>query len=156
MSRKGAVTGVLRTLIAVPFVLTACIPIAGSRVAGLQTETQTVELGDAKRVDVEIQMGAGPANLALGDLALTGLNIDGGAGTVTIDLTGDWQSDLDATIAGGFGPLNLILPGDVGVSVEVEPGVGGVDASGLRREGNSYTNDAFGQSDVRRCPARAY
>jgi hypothetical protein len=30
----------------------------------------------------------------------------------------------------------------------VEVGVGGVDATGLTKEGEYYTNDAYGQSDV--------
>lgn len=99
-------------------------------------------------LDMELHLGAGPANLALGDLALTGLRVDGGAGTVTIDLTGDWQEGLDATIAGGIGPLALILPHNIGVRIDVEPGLGSVNASGLSRDGNTYTNDAFGQSEI--------
>jgi hypothetical protein len=42
----------------------------------------------------------------------------------------------------------LILPRDVGVRVKVDVGVGAVDAAGLTKEGEYFTNDAYGQSDV--------
>ena len=70
-----------------------------------------------------------------------------GTGKVTIDLTGDWQDDLDATIRGGVSSLTLSLPRDVGVLIEVDTGVGDVDTSGLTNDGDTYTNDAYGESD---------
>jgi hypothetical protein len=36
----------------------------------------------------------------------------------------------------------------VGVRVEAESGLGSVDASGFNREGDVYTNDAYGRTDV--------
>jgi predicted membrane protein len=71
-----------------------------------------------------------------------------GAGDITIDLTGDWQDDLDAIIQGGLGQMTLKLPSDVGVRLNVQTGIGSVDASGLSKDGNIYTNDAYGNSDV--------
>jgi len=129
-----------------------------------------LKLNEDTPMEMRIDLGAGRANLALGALALTRLNMDAGAGDVdldlngsqslsqldlnmgagevTIDLTGEWQRDLDARIAGGLGDINLRLPGDVGVSIEVETGIGDVDASGLTKDGDTYTNDAYGVSDV--------
>lgn len=97
---------------------------------------------------MNVNLGAGYSNLALGDLTLTALNVEGGAGDFTVDLTGDWQNDLDATIGGGLGGVNLRLPGSVNVIVEVNTGIGGVDADGLTRDGNRYINNAYGVSDV--------
>jgi hypothetical protein len=121
-------------------------------------------------MEMKINLGAGPSNLALGALALTSLTLEGGAGNVdldlnrsrslnrldfnagagevTIDLTGDWRHDLDARIAVGLGDIHLTLPRDVGVRIEVDPGIGAVDASGLTSDGNIYTNDAYGVSNV--------
>jgi hypothetical protein len=129
-----------------------------------------LRLNDHVPMDMQVGVGAGPSTLRLGTLSLTSLevafgtgevvidlsgspsltrlNVGGGAGHVTVDLTGDWQNDLDATIEGGLGGRTLILPPDVGVRVKVEVGVGGVDASGLTKEGEYYTNDAYGQSGV--------
>jgi hypothetical protein len=121
-------------------------------------------------MEMKIDLGAGSSNLSLGALALDRLDINGGAGDVdldlkgsqslrqldfdlgagevTIDLTGDWQHDLDARIEGGLGEITLRLPGDVGVRVQVETGIGNVKAQDLTRDGGTYTNDAYGASDV--------
>jgi len=107
-----------------------------------------LKLNEDVPMEMRIELGAGPSNLALGVLTLTRLNIEGGAGNVSIDLTGDWQHDLEARIGGGLGGIHLRLPGDVGLRIEVDAGIGAIDASGLNRDGNTYTNDAYGVSDV--------
>ena len=129
-----------------------------------------LRLNDDVSMEMRVNMGAGRADLKLGSLSLTRLeltrgagevlvdlsgstsltrlNIGGGAGAVTVDLTGNWQQDLEATIEGGVGKRTLILPRDTGVRVKVEVGVGGVDAAGLTKEGEYYTNDAYGQAEV--------
>jgi hypothetical protein len=121
-------------------------------------------------MDMRVDIGAGRSNLPLGSLALTRLDVNAGAGEVdldlggsqslnqltykmgagqvTLNLTGDWQEDLDASIKGGVGDLTLRLPHDVGVRVEVDTGIGDVDASGLTKDGGTYTNDAYGESDI--------
>ncbi len=129
-----------------------------------------LRFGDGIPMEMTIDLGAGRVDLTLGSLAMTRLDINAGAGDVdldlsgsqtlnrldfdmgagelTLDLTGDWQDDLDAAIRGGVGALNLKLPSDVGVRVEVDGGIGGVDTSGLTKDGDFYTNDAYGESDV--------
>jgi len=54
----------------------------------------------------------------------------------------------NANIGGGVGGVKLTLPRDVGVRVDVEKSLSGVDASGFSREGDAYVNDAYGESDV--------
>ncbi len=129
-----------------------------------------LRLNDDVPMEARITLGAGRADLRLGSLSLTRLDIvrgageivvdlsgstsltrldvSGGAGEVTVDLTGDWQEDLQANIEGGLGQRTLILPRDTGVRVKVEVGVGNVDATGLTKEGEYYTNDAYGQSEA--------
>jgi hypothetical protein len=129
-----------------------------------------LRLNDGVPMEMQVTMGAGRSDLRLGALTLTSLDVtrgagevmvdlsgpasptklsvSGGAGDVTVDLSGTWQQDLEATIEGGLGTRTLILPSAVGVRVHVEVGVGGVDAAGLTKEGEYYTNDAYGQSDV--------
>jgi hypothetical protein len=107
-----------------------------------------LRLNEDVPMEMIIDLGFGSSNLILGALTLTSLTINGGAGEVTIDLTGDWQNDLEARIMGGLGDIHLRLPADVGVRIEVDTGIGTVDASGLTRDGNTYTNDAYGVSDV--------
>jgi hypothetical protein len=129
-----------------------------------------LRLNDDVPMEMQVSVGAGRTNLKLGSLSLTRLDVAGGAGEIsvdlsgsasltrldiasgagalTVDLTGTWQNDLEATIGGGVGERILILPRDTGVRVKVEVGVGEVDAAGLTKEGEYYTNDAYGQSEV--------
>jgi len=108
-----------------------------------------LRLGGLTLTSLDVTRGAGEVVVDLsGSTSLTRLNVGGGAGDATVDLSGTWQHDLEATVEGGLGTRTLILPRDVGVRVKVEVGVGGVDATGLTKEGEYYTNDAYGQSDV--------
>lgn len=107
-----------------------------------------LRLNDDVPMDLSVNFGAGESNLELGGLNLTSFDINMGAGDVMIDLTGDWKNDLDADIAAGVGKLTLRLPSDVGTRLEVDVGVGTINAPDLTREGNVYTNDAYGKSDV--------
>ena len=107
-----------------------------------------VRLNDAMPVDLSVQMGGGVSDLDLDSLTLTGLNLDVGAGATTVDLTGDWERDLSAVVRGGAGALTMLLPSQVGVRVNAETGLGRVNADGLRKQGNAYVNDAYGDSEV--------
>jgi outer membrane murein-binding lipoprotein Lpp len=105
-------------------------------------------LNDQVPIDLKVDVGAGTSNLQLADLSLTGFDISLGAGNSTIDLSGRWENDLDITINAGAGELHVKLPGDVGTRVEVETGIGSVNAPDLTKNGNIYTNAAYDQSDV--------
>jgi hypothetical protein len=108
----------------------------------------TLHLNEGIPTDLSVNMGAGSSDLQLAELSLTGLDIDVGAGENTIDLSGDWARDLDVTIKAGAGDISLTLPKNVGARVEVDAGVGTVEAPGLRKDGNVYTNTDYGVSDV--------
>jgi hypothetical protein len=129
-----------------------------------------LHLNDDVSIEMSIDLGAGTADLKLGSLSLTGLDIhtgagdvtvdlagapsltrldiDIGAGEVTVDLTGDQQVDLDAEIKGGAGSATVRLPREVGVRIDVEGGLGKINASGLKKDGDAYVNDAYGKSEV--------
>ena len=99
-------------------------------------------------MDLSVDVGAGTTDLQLAGLSLTRLNVTVGAGESTIDLSGDWARDLDATIDAGAGNIRLQLPSDVGARVEVDTGIGTIKALNLTKDGNVYTNAAYGASDV--------
>ena len=98
-------------------------------------------------MNLSLDMGAGTSDLQLAGLSLTGLAVNLGAGNYTVDLSGDWARDLDVTIKAGAANITLRLPRDVGVRVEVEAGVGRIEASGLKQDWNVYTNEAYGTSE---------
>jgi hypothetical protein len=97
---------------------------------------------------LNLEVGAGDADLWLGDSPLRNLDIEVGAGRLTLDMVANWERDLDAEITGGVGKLTIYLPSDVGVMVDVELGIAAIDARGLQKDGNTYTNDAYGESEV--------
>jgi len=99
-------------------------------------------------MDLRVNMGAGTNDLKLAGLSLTRLDINLGAGKSTVDLSGDWARDLDITIDSGAADMTVRLPSQIGVQVEVEAGPVKVVASSLTKEGNVYTNSAYGASDV--------
>ena len=99
-------------------------------------------------MNLSLEMGAGTSDLQLAGLSLTGLDIILGAGKSTFDLSGGWRRDLDVTIDSGAANITVRLPSDVGVRVEVVAGVGRIESTGLTKDGNIYTNAAYGVSDV--------
>ena len=107
-----------------------------------------LKFNDEVPMDLKVIMGAGTGNLQLSGLSLTGLDVTLGAGKSTVDLSGDWARDLDASFDIGAAVITLRLPKDVGVRVEIEEGPTAVSAPGLTKDGNVYTNDAYGVSDV--------
>ena len=107
-----------------------------------------LRLNDDIPMDLAVQMGGGVSNLDLDSLILTGLNLDVGAGATTVDLTGDWERDLSAVVRGGAGEVTLLLPSQTGVRVNAGTRLGRVNADGLRKEGEAYVNDVYGDSDT--------
>ena len=65
-----------------------------------------------------------------------------------MDLTGDYAQSFDASIEGGVGEATVLLPSEVGVKAKAEGGLGTINAEGLQKVGDSYVNDAYGESDV--------
>lgn len=99
-------------------------------------------------LELKVEMGAGRSDLKLGDLSLSRLEMNMGAGEIIADLTGDWKKDLDAEIHGGVGHALIRLPVNVGVRVHATGGIGSINANGLKREGDEYVNEMYGKSPV--------
>src|SRR5437870_3907909 len=82
----------------------------------------------------------------LRDVPLTRLDLHMGAGQMDVDLTGDRKTDLTADIEGGVGQANIRLPKNVGVIAHASGGIGSINVRGLKHDGDSYINDAYGKS----------
>src|SRR5215211_4398350 len=107
-----------------------------------------ITMNDEVPTYLVVQMGAGESDLDLDGLALKGVDLKMGAGKSTIDLTGDYAKGFDASIQGGVGEATVLLPSGVGVKAKAEGGLGKINAKGLKKVGDSYVNDAYGESDV--------
>ena len=107
-----------------------------------------LRLSEGVPMDLRVTLGAGTSNLKLAGLSLTGLDVILGAGEYMLDLSGDWIRDLDVTIDTGAANISLRLPRDVGVRVHIDSGPNITETTGLTREGDVYTNAAYGVSAV--------
>jgi hypothetical protein len=97
-------------------------------------------------LELKVDMGAGQGDLHFRDVPLTRLDLNLGAGQMDVDFTGDRKTDLTADIEGGVGQASIRLPKNVGVIAHASGGIGSIDVHGLRHDGDSYTNDAYGKS----------
>jgi hypothetical protein len=107
-----------------------------------------LHLYDEVPMDLSVDVGAGTSTLQLAGLSLTKLDVTLGAGIYTLDLSGDWAHNLNVTIDAGAAFTTLRLPSDVGARVRVESGPHTIEAPGLTKDGDFYTNAAYGVSDV--------
>jgi predicted membrane protein len=94
-------------------------------------------------IDLDIETGASESELDLRSLDLTNLQVQTGAGTTQIDLSSVLDHDLQADVEGGVGELSVILPGEMGVRVALDQGIGGLTNSGLVKDGDYYVNEAY-------------
>ena len=120
----------------------------GSNLTGEARNEWDIRLNDELPTDLVVQLGAGESDLDLDSLALKGLKLQMGAGKTTVDLTGDYAQSFNASIQGGVGEATVELPSEVGVKAKAQGGLGKINAEGLKRVGDSYVNDAYGESDV--------
>jgi hypothetical protein len=103
-----------------------------------------LRLGADMPLELTVNLGAGESDLDLSTLELTGVRVETGAGTVHIDLRGDWDHDVSAIIKGGAGELYVTLPSAMGVRVTTDTALVEVSTAGLTRDGDTYVNPAYG------------
>src|SRR5215204_3059951 len=120
----------------------------GGNLSGGARNEWDISMNDEVPTELMVQLGAGESALDLDSLTLTGVDLQMGAGKTTVDLTGDYAQDFEASIEGGVGEATVLLPSEVGVKAKAEGGLGKINAKGLKKVGDSYANDAYGESDV--------
>jgi hypothetical protein len=103
-----------------------------------------LRLGSELPLDLVVHLGAGDGELELGALDLMGVQVETGAAAVTIDLRGDWDHDVNATIRGGVGDLSILLPSTMGVRVTADTALVNLSAAGLTHDDNTYVNATYG------------
>lgn len=98
--------------------------------------------------DLEIEFGAGEADLKLGGLTLTRLRVESGVGRLALDMSGEWKRSMEAYIKAGIGDSVLRLPQNAGVRVHSTVGLGSIKPHSLNWDGEAYTNALYGQTEV--------
>lgn len=105
-----------------------------------------LSFGEEVPLELSIDMGVGEVLLDLGDLMLTDLSVDNGVGDIRINLVGENTSDLTASVDGGVGEITITVPSSIGVRVEADTGIGSFNTHGLKKHGDAYVNDAYGDT----------
>lgn len=93
-----------------------------------------------------VSVGTGDSELVLGGTRLSNLRLETGSGDVTLDLSGDWRTNLDATIDVGVGDITILAPKDLGVRVIADQGVGEVAGAEFEARDGAYVNQAYGRT----------
>ena len=107
-----------------------------------------VKLNDETPVDLSLNLGAGEANLKLSGLSLRSVDVDLGAGEIDLDLRGDWSRDFEVNVRGGVGEVDVKVPQSIGVIAEAGGAIGEISVRGMRRRGDDWVNDSYGDSPV--------
>jgi len=115
---------------------------------GVSRNQWNLRFNDELPLELKIEMGAGHGRFNFQNIPLTRLDLQMGAGQVDVDLTGDRRQDLNGEIKGGVGQATIRLPKNVGTSVTAHGGIGAVSAHGFTKNGDAYTNDAFGKTSA--------
>lgn len=92
---------------------------------------------------IDIDAGVGEHNINLANTSIPQIRLNAGVGEISVDLTGQWDNDLEAEFNGGIGELNLILPNEAGIRMEVTGAIGSINAPGLDKDGRVYTNNNY-------------
>ena len=91
-------------------------------------------------LDLTASLGAGEANLDLGDMNLDRVEMSIGAGKVDVDLRGEPKRSYTVQIRGGVGETVVHLPKDAGISATATKGLGDITIEGLEQRDGVWVN----------------
>jgi hypothetical protein len=107
---------------------------------GNTVNTWELKLNDQVPLDVTASLGAGEADLQLGQMNLRSVEVNMGAGELKMDLRGEPKRDYTVRVQGGVGEATLYLPRDVGISARAVGGIGQISANGLEKRDSVWIN----------------
>jgi hypothetical protein len=118
--------------------------------AGTEDDRLTITGDYPALVSGVISLGAGNDNLTLmGSYNSTSnLIVNIGTGDDLVVLGEGWQQSLNLTVISEGDTTSVQLPRDVGVYIEIASRSNTVNAEGFTQDGNTFVNDAYGESDV--------
>jgi N-terminal domain of toast_rack, DUF2154 len=99
-----------------------------------------VTLNNTVPLDLIANLGAGEANLELGKMNLSRVELTIGAGEMNVDLRGEPRRDYTVQIRGGVGETTVQLPKDVGISATATKGIGDISTEGLEQRDGVWVN----------------
>jgi hypothetical protein len=99
-----------------------------------------LRLNERVLLNVVAKLGAGEAELVLGELNLQNVEVGIGAGEVHVDLRGAPKQSYGVRIQGGVGETVVYLPRSVGITATAAGGLGSISVNGLEKRGERWIN----------------
>lgn len=128
--------------------LTVRQPGQDLRIEGDARNDWDLRFGLVVPMAMNVEIGAGNADIQVGGLDLVSLSVSTGVGKVDLDLSGSWSDHLVVRVGTGTGEVGLIVPSDIGVQISIKQGVGTVIAPGFTQVEGNYKNAAFDTADI--------
>lgn len=127
----------------------ANLELGGLRISELDVETGASDTEirftrpNPVRCDrLDISMGAAALEaIGLANAGCSRVSVEGGVGDVRLDFTGEWRDDITADITMALGSATLVIPEDVGVSVDKQTFLTDFDRSGFQKRGDVFYSD---------------
>ena len=95
---------------------------------------------EQRPIEMKADLGAGEADLDLGKMDLTRVELNIGAGEVKMDLRGQPKHDISVEIRGGVGETVVYLPKEVGIAATATKGIGEISTEGLEQRDGVWVN----------------
>lgn len=129
----------------------ATLELGGLRLAELRIRT------DATRATVrfsrpnpgacsraEFRSGAAELEVVhLGDAGCRAVRVEGGVGTVMLDLAGAWPAEAELDVSVTLGSVRLRVPRDLGVRLTLERFAASFQPAGFTREGGAWITEGY-------------
>lgn len=106
-----------------------------------------INLEDANIERFSYKMKAGDIEINLRNSSVPDFAFKAFAGEATINLSGKYNNNLYARIKGGIGELDLVLPKNVGVVMEISGFLGEINAPGFHKDDHTYINNAYHETE---------
>ncbi len=117
----------------------------GSSSKGNNVNEWDVRMSSEVPMDVTVALGAGESTLDASHIMLRSLEVDMGAGEMSLNVAGKYTKDVSMQVNGGVGEAKIRLPKDFGAVIEATAGIGSVNANGLTKRDGKYYNDAYAE-----------
>jgi hypothetical protein len=102
--------------------------------------------------DLSFTVGAAEFAVAqLGNSRCSTISLEGGVGQMVLDFTGEWQTGQDTrvTVSIRLGEVELRIPRDLGVRLDVDRFLAAVDRAGFVKRGSAYYTPNYGAAPVK-------
>lgn len=88
--------------------------------------------------ELSVISGAGDISVASGRSQLSGVELESGFGSITLDLTGWSGTHLAGILSAGVGEITVLLPDDAHIAIALSSGFGNLNVQGLSGDTTGY------------------